>query len=67
MATNLPVDSHSSLQTLQLRKNADTESIEVNLREKTGKQVLWRILEVKGANVSYMGYVWWRDIILKVF
>jgi|1186.fasta_scaffold869596_1 hypothetical protein len=41
MATNLPVDSHSSLQTLQLRKNADTESIEVNLREKTGKQVLW--------------------------
>jgi hypothetical protein len=26
---------------LQLRKNADAESIELNLREKTGKQVLW--------------------------
>ncbi|HET7283706.1 MAG TPA: hypothetical protein VFI70_03405 [Nitrososphaeraceae archaeon] len=47
MATNLPVDSHSSLQTLQLRKNADTESIEVNLREKTGK-FFGEYLKLKG-------------------
>jgi hypothetical protein len=48
MATNLPVDSHSSLQTLQLRKNADTESIEVNLREKQASKFFGEYLKLKG-------------------
>lgn len=54
MATNLPVKKLLNLTDSTVKENSDTESIELNLREKTGKQVLWWILEVKGTNASYM-------------
>jgi hypothetical protein len=41
MATNLPVKKLLNLTDSTVKENSDTESIELNLREKTGKQVLW--------------------------
>jgi len=41
MATNLPVKKLLKLTDSIVKENSDIESIELNLQEKTGKQVLW--------------------------